>query len=378
MKKKILFIVNSVNYFLSNRLSLAIQAQKTGYLIFLACPNKPNNDILKHYSITIYPIKLDRKGSNIIIESISILKILKTIKPDLIHLATIKPVILGGIMSKFTNISAVVFEISGLGFLFTEYDNLSILNKLKHKLVIFLYKLAFKNKNSIVIFQNLDDESYFLEKNFISKQQAKYIIGGCGVDIIKYSPSLNIKTANKKVTIVLPARMLKTKGIFEFIKASYEILEANYPAKFLLVGDIDTDNPASFTKEQLHSYNKINWLGYCGNMLKIYRDADIICLPSYREGLPISLLEANACGKPIVTTDSPGCKDTVEDDKNGFIVPVKDYKKLKEALIKLIEDENLRSKFGAYSRKKALKEFDVKLVNDKTIEIYQKLFNEKI
>ena len=231
--------------------------------------------------------------------------------------------------------------------------------------------LAFSDKKSNFIFQNPDDQKLFSNYGF-TKSTNNVLIKGSGVDETIYQSG--IKTQNKKIKIVLLARMLKDKGVIEFIKAA-NLLKNKYDSKFefLLAGNLDYSNPAGISEQDLLTLcddSYIKWIGFQNNVKSIYQDCDIVCLPSYREGLPKSLVEAMAMELPIVTTNVTGCRECVVDGYNGFLVPVKDHVELANKIEVLGLNYNLRIKMGKNSRIKMLKEMSLRKVIDLTFKFY--------
>jgi glycosyltransferase involved in cell wall biosynthesis len=232
-------------------------------------------------------------------------------------------------------------------------------------------KLAFSQRGFSFIFQNPDDEQLFKNLNFEVGNKF-YLIKGAGVDLDKYTYTERINLNN--ISFILIARMLKDKGISEFIRASRIVTEQYPDSKFILVGDLDNNNLASYTKNELTIEligTNVNWLGYRNDIFDLLRASDVVVLPSYREGLPKSLIEAAATGLPIITTDSVGCRECVDDGVNGFLVPVGNSSILAQKMIELIENPQMINKMGKASRLKAEKEFSLSTVIEKTFELYE-------
>lgn len=367
--KRIAFVVNVDWFFESHRLPLAIEALDRGWDVFLISKNTGRFEQLSGLGINCISIDFERSGKNPLRELKHILKlkeIYKTINPDIIHHITLKPSIYGTIASKRIK-AKVINAVSGLGYSFT--DNRRSLSKI---ILIQLLKWAFKDKKSNFIFQNPDDKLIYDELKFLNSTNY-VIIKGAGVDENKYRYVL--PTEKDRIQIILAARMLKDKGVFEFIAAA-NLLKEKYQnkARFILVGAIDLDNPAYITADELNllcDQRYIVWKGYESDMKKVYEEADIACLPSYREGLPKSLIEAMAIGRPIVTTDAIGCRECVDDNVNGLIVPIKDVEKLAEVIETLILDKNLRIEMGLKSRMKMEKEMSLNYVVSSTFTFYE-------
>lgn len=248
------------------------------------------------------------------------------------------------------------------------------MGKMLEIIVIWFLKLVHHTKNIVVIFQNEEDKSIFINNNIIREHQA-YKIKGSGIDlrVYKYTPEPDDRVPR----ILFTARMLRDKGVFELVDAAY-LLKDKYRHKiqFLLCGDVD-NNPKSLTRAELENITDgeyIQWLGYRADIRELLESVHIFAFPSYyREGLPKSLIEACAVGRPIVTTNSIGCKDCVIEGYNGFLVPIKDSKTLAEKLQLLIENKSLRETMGINARTLAEKYFSIEDVIKKHMEIYNNL-----
>jgi glycosyltransferase involved in cell wall biosynthesis len=296
-------------------------------------------------------------------------------KPDIIHHVGLKPILCGTIAAKFAHIKGTVNAVTGgLGVSFL-LDHTSVFSRL----MISMLRFSHRQKNIAVIFQNDEDKHLFLDNAIIQENQA-FQIKGSGVDLntFKYVP----EPENDKIQILFTARMLKEKGVFELISAA-NILRDKYKNKirFSLCGGID-DNPTAITKDELETITDgqyIIWLGYKTNVRELLEKSHIMAFPSYyREGLPKSLIEACAVGRPIVTTNSIGCKDVVIDGYNGYLIPIKDSKTLAEKLEILIENKPLRMIMGMNSRQFAEQCFSIDNVIERHIEIYNLLKNKLI
>lgn len=336
-------------------------------------------ELLKEIGVTYISIKINRffaPRSDIGL-IINLYKIFKKISFDIVHNFTIKPNIFGSIAAKFANVPKIICSVTGRGFV--------KFNKILNLIVKIFYWYSFRISNKIW-FQNPDDLNYFLDSKIVDKNKA-VLIKGSGVnldefsinslneyELLEFKKKMQIDSSSKIITMVV-ARVVKAKGVIEFIKAS-EILKDKYPIKFILVGPIEKNSSQSIQKEYLKKKEELGnfkWISFVKDIRKIYAISDVVVLPSYYgEGVPRSLLEAMAMEKPIITTDNVGCREVVEDGKNGYLVPIKDSKALANAIEKLIIDENKRKKFGRYSRIKVEKEFDEKIVIERIIkELYQ-------
>ncbi|MBS1520078.1 MAG: glycosyltransferase family 4 protein [Bacteroidetes bacterium] len=371
MGKKLLFVVNVDWFFVSHRLPLALEALKRNHDVYLATKNTGCKELLKQQGIKVIDIDFERSGKNPVKELsliTKLTKIYKEIKPDVVHHITLKPSIYGTIAARKAKSKAkIINAVSGLGYTFT--DNRQSLSKVFLK---GLLKWAFSDQKSNFIFQNPDDQAFYNQLGFLNGKNF-VIIKGSGVDEKEFTFFAPVK--KEKLVIVLLARMLKDKGVLEYIEAAH-LLKNEFAgnAEFWLVGGIDEYNPAHITEQALKDKCEpgyINWLGHRSDVKNIYEQSDIVCLPSYREGLPKSLIEAMAVGRPIVTTDAIGCKECVDEGINGFKVPVKDHEQLGSRIRTLLLDEDLRLKMGIASREKMVNEFSLKEVVAQTFKLYE-------
>jgi glycosyltransferase involved in cell wall biosynthesis len=308
-----------------------------------------------------------RKGEGL--NLLTLVKYYLKYKPDIINHISWKPIILGSLAAKFTNCKNVVNTISGFGYVFAN-EQRSLTQKIMRMVII----STFKNKYNFVL-QNSDDYNFVKSLNLVEPSNLT-LIKGSGVDINHYAYSVCSDT--EYVKLLFPARLLYDKGLMEYIQAARTIRNfIKGKALFLLAGDCDEGNPASIRKNKLLDLLEdgfIEWIGYQKKMADIYKSCDIVVLPSYREGLPKSLIEAMAIGRPIITTNAPGCNECVINGYNGLLVPVKNVPDLAEAMLTLINDKELRYKFGKNSRLLVEKEFSIDLIVHSTFDLYDKIF----
>jgi glycosyltransferase involved in cell wall biosynthesis len=376
--KTILYVVNDPDFFISHRLNIGLEALKQGLKVIVASPTGVGASKLKNYGFEHFEIPLSRWGGNPLVEiktTIKLIKLYNFIKPDLVHHVTIKPVLYGSIAARIVGIP-VVNAISGMGHVFVTNGFFALIRKF---FVLLLYRLAFANKNLRVIFQNEDDRNEFLQHHLIKKDRT-VIVRGSGVDPFEYTPQLSNEVPSiqgKEKLILFSGRLLQTKGIYDFINAAKILKNKGVKARFVLAGDTVPNNPASVSKQLVESWVKeglVEAWGYCNDMIAVLNQADIVCLPSYREGLPRALIEAASCGKALVATNVPGCREIVVDNRNGYLVPIKNPELLAKALLKLIENEDLISRFGQESRRMVLEDgFSSQTVVKSTMELYYEL-----
>ena len=375
IQKKILFNITEDWFFLSHFLSRALSARKNGFEIYVCCNETNKKKIIEDHGIKFISLPYKRANINPFYEIyilIRLILIVSKVKPDIIHNIALKPIIQGSIASRLLNSNAVVNAPVGLGYVFTSRSLKASLLKpiLKFLLRIFLSSSNEKNNRTKVIFENIDDFNYFKKLNAVDSNNA-FVIRGAGVEI---DPTLlKRKRKNKIPKVVLIARMLKDKGIYEFFEAFQILKNKKIKCHFVLVGDIDPLNPSSLKRSTLEKWRNekaIEWLGWINDIDNILLETDILCLPSYREGLPKSLVEGAAAGLPLVATDTVGCREVVVEGHNGFLVPIKDSEKLAAAIEKLIVDSSLRKLMGRESYKMAISKFSSSKINSLTLKVY--------
>jgi N,N'-diacetylbacillosaminyl-diphospho-undecaprenol alpha-1,3-N-acetylgalactosaminyltransferase len=378
---KIAFLSNTDYSLYLFRLPIMQALLKKGHSVYALCPNGDKNQALKDSGFIVINYEMSRKSLNPFKELKTIKSIYKAIKPlrlDLIHTFTVKPNIYGTLAAKAAKIPVILNLIEGLG---SFYVSNSIKNIIVRAVIEKLYKIVFWLSNGCV-FVNSDDPKYLINKKIIPQDKA-IVIKSVGVDTDFFNMKNftkdhleQIKKANAlsgKIIVLMVARAIWDKGIREFYKAG-EIIKTKYPnVEFVFAGDTDDGNHTCANKDFLNS-GCVKWLGRRDDIAELTAISDIYVLPSYREGIPRTLLEAASMSKPIVTTDTVGCSDVVDDGINGFLAPVKDSKKLADKIEILIKDEKLRHKMGVNGRKKALSEFEVKKVVKQYLELYEKMF----
>jgi glycosyltransferase involved in cell wall biosynthesis len=370
-KKKILYVVNVDWFFISHRLPLALEAIRLNYDVFLVTRNSGRFKELNELGIYCIDIQFDRSGKNPLKE-VSIIyqltKIYSSLSPNIIHHVTLKPSLYGTLAYRISRLNCIVVNaVSGLGYTFTAERK--SLGKL---LLIKFMSFVFYKKDTRFIFQNPDDKNFYKELGFLTDTNY-IIIKGSGVDEKVFTPKYKKEKLGFKVVFL--ARMLKDKGVLEFISAA-ELLREKYSDKieFNLVGSIDLNNPTAISEYELGIIcdgKYIKWLGHINEVEKVYQDADIVCLPSYREGLPKSLVEAMACGCPIITTNAIGCRECVDDNYNGFLVPIGDHELMASKILLLYQNKELRIRMGQNSRRKMIKEMSLKEIVMRTFEFYE-------
>ena len=370
--KIIIYFVSEDWYFCSHRLPIARKALAEGFKVVVVTRVSNHRDIIKSEGFELAPIGINRGGMNLFSElrTISTLySYYKKYKPDIVHHVAIKPVIYGALVARLIGSIKIVNAMAGLGFVF-------ISNKKRVKLLRFfvhqLFRFLFNNKNSQLILQNKDDLEYFFKNKLVNNENVT-IVRGSGVDIKKFIP---VEECIGIPIVMLASRMLWDKGVGEFVNAAKTLKQKGIRARFVLVGDSDPENPASISNTQLsewHELGIVEWWGERSNMCEVLTQAHIVCLPSYREGLPKVLLEAASCSRPIIATDVPGCREIVHNGKNGILVPIKNSNSLTNAIKELIDNPEKRKSMGVNGRRLVESEFSEEIVVSQTLKVYQEL-----
>lgn len=373
MNRRLLFIVNVDWFFLSHRLPIALEAMRQGYEVHIAVSITNRLAELSSYGFTVHPLTISRGRTSIkneLITFLQVFRLLKQIRPDVVHLVTIKPVLFGGIAARLTNVRAVIAAISGLGFVFVDDGYRA---KVRRLLVGGLYRLALGRSNLKVIFQNSSDRDCLARLARLPSHSIE-MIRGSGVDLSRYLPT---PLPQGIPVVVMASRLITDKGVWEFVQAARLLRERGILARFCLVGTIDPDNPASLTNadlDKLHAEGVVELWGQRTDMEKVLAQAHVMALPSYYgEGLPKVLIEAAACGRAIVTTDMPGCRDAVEPGKTGLLVPAHDALALANALQYLLSNSERCAAMGQSGRDLAEREFNLDQVVARHVKIYDEM-----
>lgn len=372
MSRVLLFIVNDPGFFLSHRLPVAKGAREAGYDVHVACMPGPAVEAIIKEGFEFHALPLSRSGRNPVEEFgliFSIWKLLWRLKPEVLHLVTIKPVLYGGIAARLAPVKGVVMAISGLGFVFLSTGFKAALTRC---VVSTFYRIALGKRNLRAIFQNPDDRDLLLDIGGLQPSKA-VMIRGSGVDLSSYAA---LPEPEEVPVVCLAARLLLDKGVVEFVEAAKFLKQRGVVARFQLIGDIDPGNPATVTSAQLEQWRKeglLELFGYRNDIAALFAQANIVALPSYREGLPKVLVEAAACGRAVVTTDVPGCRDAIDPGVTGLLVPVRDAQALADSLELLIKDPVLRKKMGKAGRELANQAFAIEQIVEQHMDVYRQL-----
>lgn len=368
----LLFVVNTPEFFLSHRLQLAIAARDIGFHVHVATGLGPACGQIARLGFVHHPIPLSRSGKNPLLELYSLFRLyclMTQIKPNLVHLVTIKPVLYGGLMARMSGVPAVVAAISGLGTVFVDRGGDPSWVRVPVK---WLYRLALGHSNIKVVFQNPDDRAMVVSFGAVAEKQT-VLIKGSGV----WLPDYPVRHEPKGLPVVtFASRLLKDKGVREFVEAARILRARGISVDFWLVGMPDPSNLTSITEDEMKQWTQGGWMkvfGHRNDIAELFSKSNIVVLPSYREGLPKVLIEAAACGRPVVTTDVPGCRDAIEPGLTGLLVPARDAAALADAVQTLLDDTTLRQRMGAAGRVLAEREFAIEKVVNRHLTIYREM-----
>lgn len=384
-KAKILYVVNHAAFFVSHRLPIALAAQHQGFSVNLITgqAGSPSMEVpatakLKEVRLCHERVSFSSAGLNPFTELIGLIQLIKKvnkIKPEIIHCISPKGIIYGGLAARFTKTKNLVLAISGMGFAFTQGNSSSQFRNFLSKIYTLIFSFILKHPSVRVIVQNNDDRRTVIKMGLDSNKIV--LIPGSGVQLDKL---VNLEIKAKAPIVLLPARILWDKGVGEFIEAARQLKKLMPKWRFILAGAADYQNPTSISIEllkELSAKQIIEWVGHVDDMIPYYSEASIVCLPSYREGMPKCLLEGAAAGCAIVTTDTVGCREAILPDISGLLVPVRDSEALKNALFLLMNNKDLREGFGCSGRELAIDKFGLDAVIKSTFAIYRDLLKHE-
>lgn len=385
-EKRIAYVVNHAAFFVSHRLPLALGARDAGFDVRLLTGLAGSSEMeqaavaqLKVAGLEHQRAVFSSSGMNPLVELVGLLQLVWLMfryKPDVVHCASPKGVLYGGIAARLCRVQGLVLAISGMGYAFTSGTVHGGARAIVRRVYGAMSGFAFHHPNARVIVQNLDDYQSFIEKG-LAQPQCLTLIPGSGVELSLFQ---RCSPTDKSPMVLLPARMLKDKGVEEFVAAARR-LKAEVPSwRFVLAGAAGYDNPSAIGVAQLQAWQAegvVEWLGHVNDMTPWFYDAAIVCLPSYREGMPKALLEAAAAGCAVVTTDVTGCREAIVSGVTGDLVPVRDSDALFRALLSLVKDKPRREAYGAKGRDRAQAKFSVESVVCQTLEIYKGLLGDE-
>ncbi len=366
-QRKLIFLVTEDWYFVSHRLALAVAARRAGFAVSVATRVRRHGDTIRAAGLRLIPFENSRNSLNPLGELWTLCRLIalwRREQPDVVHHVAMKPVLYGSIAARLARTPRVINALAGMGWLFSSGTGLARLLK-----PLVRRALALALRSGMVIVQNPDDARLLVNIGVPETQIRR--IAGAGVELQRFVPQP--EPAGVPV-ILLCSRLLWQKGVGEFVAVAQLLHQRGIEARFLLAGEPDPANPSAIPQQQLDRWateGDVEYLGWVEDMPTLLARSCIVCLPSYYgEGIPKALLEAAAAGRPIVTTDMPGCCEAVHDGDNGLLVPPRDVHALAEALIRLIADPELRQRMGARGRERVEQEFGADQVIGQTLALY--------
>lgn len=369
---KLLFVITEDWFFVSHFLERAVAARDAGYAVAVATRLSQHEELIRGSGIVVFPIEFSRRGMNPFVElqtAFKLRSIVKRWRPSIIHNIALKPVVTGTLGEYLAGHRNIINAPVGMGYVFTSREKRVAFVR---PFIRFLIRTFLNPVGSQVVIENPDDYSALLENRLVRKEDLNLIKGaGVNVEVFTETPE-----PDGPLTVVLIARMLRDKGVGEFVESARQLKPRFPEVRFLLVGSPDLGNPTSFSISDLNSWQReecVEWIGHSSEVANILKQSHIVCLPSYREGLPKSLIEAASVGRPIVTTDVPGCREVVTDGENGFLVPPRDSVALADAIQKLLINPRMRKAMGAAGRKRAIEEFSSAVIIRQTLDLYESI-----
>ena len=375
--QKILLVANTGWYLYNFRLPLARRLRDEGFQVVLVSPHDTYLDRIRAEGIEVRELtKLSRRGMNPVLEFVALLELARLYwreRPRAVHHFTIKCVLYGTMAAKLTGVKSVVNAVTGLGHIFL---GRRLVTRSVRPLVRWLYRRILGARRGHVVFQNPDDLETFIKAGLVAPEKT-VIIRSSGVCLKKFAPRPGDpdRPASGVPNVLFVGRLLREKGIHDYVEAA-RIVKEQKAVCFQVAGAPDPGNPSSLSSIEIESLRRegaVDLLGHVESIADVMALADIIVLPSFREGTPRVLLEAAAMGKPIVATDVPGCREVVRDGENGRLVPLQNPGALADAILEVLRDPAKASNFGAFGRKFVAERFSVESVVQETIGVYQKL-----
>lgn len=366
-RPRLLFLVTEDWYFCSHRMDLAKAAQSAGFEVHVATRIGRHEQSIRAAGFVLHEVNLDRGIGNPFREIAALIALFRRVRPDILHNVALKPAVFGSLAAHLTGVNRLINAVSGLGYVFINRGGVA---RLLRPLFIAAFRFLFGGANRHVIVQNAYDKALF---DSLVDPARVHLIRGAGIDIEKYVP---FPEPSGPLVAAAVCRLLWDKGIGELVEAARILKARGVTLRIALVGKPDPVNPRSIPEDEVRRWvaeGLVEWWGFKEDVRDVWREAHIAVLPSYREGLPKALLEASACGRPIVTTDVPGCNELVRDDDNGLLVPVREATPLADALQRLVNDPALRARLGHRARARAELEFSSRQIIAPQLDLYQTL-----
>ena len=375
LNPRVLFVVTEDWFFHSHFLDRAKYIAASGGTVGVATRFSIHKDELKDLGFELFPVNFSRRGLNPISEFLTALKIRKIVrrfKPDIAHNVALKPVVTGTFGELLGRQGVVINALVGMGYIFTSTDTRASVVK---PFLSRILRSLLRSKPVHVVIENPDDLNSLVNDGFVRQSQIS-LIRGAGVDLNAFPFHPEVVGP---VVVTLVSRILRDKGVLEFIDAASQLQTRVPEVVFQIVGEPDLGNPSAIPQSEIDSWkslSNVKYLGRRSDIADILNGSHIVCLPSYREGLPKSLLEALSSGRPIITTDVPGCREVCDDGVNGLLVPARDSMALSNAIEKLALNQDLRLAMGRAGRVRAESEFSNEIICAQTLDLYRRLLNQ--
>ena len=383
---KVLLVANTSWYLYNFRLPLIQDLRASGYAVELVAPHDAYTAELEREGFTVHPWLVARRSINPLLELraiVDLLRVYQREQPTLVHHFTIKACLYGTLAAKGARVYRVVNAVTGLGHVFLGQRKRT---RLLRRALKPLYRAVFSARRSTVVFQNSDDQERLIKLGITEGERAR-LIRGSGVDVAFFSPEALEQSADPTpvvppghfhhpLQLLFPARLIREKGIAEVLSACRQLWARGIALELLVSGELDFGNRSALAPAELavlRSEPRIRCLGHVQNIRALYAASDIVVLPSWREGLSRSLVEAAAMERPIITTDVPGCRDVIDHGRSGLLVPLRNPAAIELAILLLLENPDLACRIGKAARQKVVAEFQVSLVNEQTLAQYQQL-----
>lgn len=376
--KKILFLVNDDAFFVSHRLELGTAMLARGHEVVVAARPSKSREVIESRGLRFVSIPFDRGGqspTNDLKTLARITEVYRDERPDLVHHVTIKPVLYGSLAARALGVPAVVNAISGLGFVFTESERDKARRAVLRAGIVSGYRTALAHPNAITIFQNEDDRGRLIALGATTEERS-VLFRGSGVDLDRFRET-PLPPASEPPVVLLPARLLWDKGVGELVEAARILRGEGLRARFVLAGGTSPSNPVSVQEHEIRAWERegiIEWWGHSTDMPATLARATLVVLPSfYREGLPLALAEAAAVGRPVVTTDMPGCRDAIIAGETGWLVPPRDVDALVRTIRRALGDRAELVRRGAAGAVLARHELGKQRIVAQHLAVYDRL-----
>lgn len=373
--KKVILFANTDWYLYNFRRSLALALQAAGYDVLLLSPAGEYGPRLRELGLRWRALPMQRRSLNPLRETALLLRLFALFRgerPALVHNFTIKCAVYGSLAVRMARVPARINAVAGLGYVFASDDRKA---RWLRPLVRGLLRAALRGHGARLILQNPDDRSLFEKYGLVERDDVD-LIPGSGVDCVHFTPRPEPDAQSASpLSVLLAARLLRDKGVAEYAEAARALRKSGRNVRFLLAGSPDPGNPAAVPESIVRAWASegvLEWLGHVEDMRALFASVDMVVLPTYyREGLPKSLIEAAACGLPLITTDMPGCREVVTHDVDGLLIAPRDSHALAEAIGQLLDSAELRARLGRAARAKALARFDERIVIRQTLQVYR-------